>query len=70
MIVPEWIRIICYIGVACLPIWIDWAAKSWDTSARGLTMPILGSLLTGLTVFLARTRAAVPEIQPPQPPDE
>lgn len=57
MIIPEWSRLMLYIGVAVLPVWIDFFTKSTDYSLRGLAMPTLSSLLTAATVALARTRS-------------
>jgi len=58
MIIPEFIRLLLYIAVAVLPVWIDFFTKSTDYSLRGLMMPILSSILTAATVTLARTKSA------------
>lgn len=57
MIISEWTRLVLYILMGVLPVWIDFFTKSTDYSLRGLAMPILSSLLTAVTVTLARTHS-------------
>lgn len=59
-------RLSLYIAMSMLPIWIDFFKLSTDYSLRGLMMPILSSVLAGVTVTLARTKS--PEDPAPQPP--
>lgn len=61
MILPEWVRLLCYIAIAVLPVWIDFFTKSTDYTLRGLAMPTLSSLLTAFTVILARTKSSIPD---------
>lgn len=57
MTLPEWFRLLLYIAIGVLPVWIDFFTKSTDYSLRGLAMPVLSSLLTACTVALARTKS-------------
>lgn len=61
MIVPDWLRLACFIVVGVLPAWLDFFTKSTDYTLRGLAMPTLSSLLTGFTIFLARTKGHMPD---------
>lgn len=60
-------RLSLYIAMSAIPVWIDFFKLSTDFSFRGLMMPILSSLLAGVTVTLARTTSAG-EASPDQPP--
>lgn len=66
MIIPNWTRLLLYIGMAVLPVWIEFFTKSTDYTLRGLAMPALSSALAAITVTLARTTAKTPE----PPPDK
>lgn len=65
MILPEWSRLLLYVAIAVLPIWIDFFTKSTDYSLRGLAMPALSTLLTACTIILARTKSSIPDETPP-----
>lgn len=65
MIIPDIIRLLLYILMGVLPVWIDFFTKSTDYSLRGLAMPVLSSALTAVTITLARTTGETKE--PPQP---
>lgn len=69
MILPEWFRLCLYVFIAVIPMWLDWVLNKWDLSVRGLLIPILGSLLTGATVLLARTKSDESPPPPENPPD-
>lgn len=58
------LRLLLYIAVGIIPVWIDFFTKSTDYTLRGLMMPTLSSLLIACTVTLARTRSS--EIDPEQ----
>lgn len=55
MTFPPWARLILYIAMAILPVWIDFFKISTDYSLRGLAMPILTSINAAVIVALART---------------
>lgn len=67
MMLPETCRLLLYISVAVLPVWIDFFVKSTDYSLRGLMMPVLSSLLTAATVTLARTKSPSEPNSTPSP---
>lgn len=50
---PAYVKLLLYIAIAVLPIWIDFFKVSTDYSFRGLMMPILSSLLTAATIARA-----------------
>lgn len=64
MTLPAWARLILYIAMAILPVWIDFFKISTDYSLRGLAMPILTSINAAVIVTLART---APKEEQPQP---
>lgn len=68
MKIPSWGRLLLYIVMSMLPIWIDFFKLSTDYSLRGLMMPILSSLLAAVTVTLARTTSIGPADEPPKEP--
>lgn len=49
------LRLILYMAMAVLPVWIDFFKISTDYSLRGLAMPILTSVNAAVIVALART---------------
>lgn len=53
-------RLLLYNAMGVWPVWSDWAAKSMDTSFRGLIMPILSTLsvITAITLAKTSTRRA------------
>lgn len=64
-------RLILYIAMAILPVWIDFFKVSTDYSVRGLAMPILTSVNAAVIVTLAKTAptndiGAAPAPLPPQ----
>lgn len=48
-------RLVLYIFMSILPIWIDFFKISTDYSFRGLMMPVLTSLNAAVIVTLAKT---------------
>lgn len=64
MIIPDWARLLLYIGMAVFPVWIDFFTKSTDYSLRGLAMPVLTSLNAAVVVTLAKTASKTKEPQP------
>ena len=62
MILPAWVRLALYNLIACIPVWTEFFTNKVDYSLRGLTIPILGSIMSMATVTLARTRADQPEV--------
>lgn len=55
MTLSPWARLVLYICMAILPVWIDFFKISTDYSLRGLAMPILTSINAAVIVALART---------------
>ena len=51
---PLW-RLMLYITMAILPVWIDFFKVSTDYSFRGLMMPVLLSINSAVIVALAKT---------------
>lgn len=60
MFVSERTRLLLYILMAVLPVWIDFFTKSTDYSIRGLAMPILVSINQAVIVTLAKTALRSP----------
>lgn len=71
MKIPPWARLLLYMAMVALPVWIDFFKLSTDYSLRGLAMPVLSSLLAMVTVALARTTSTGPADEPKneQPPN-
>lgn len=65
MIIPDGYRLLLYIFMGVIPVWIDFFTKSTDYTLRGLAMPVLSSLLTAVTITLAKTSS---KTQPPTQP--
>lgn len=61
-------RLLLYIAMAILPVWIDFFKVSTDYSLRGLAMPILTSLNAAVVVMLAKTSPVVPSKKDETPP--
>lgn len=59
-------RLMLYIAMAILPVWIDFFKISTDYSLRGLAMPILASINAAVIVALARTAPRGPK-EPQKP---
>lgn len=55
MIISDLSRLLLYNLMGICPIWSDWAAKSMDTTFRGLFMPVLASISTITAITLAKT---------------
>jgi hypothetical protein len=57
VLVSERLRLSLYILMSILPVWQDFFTKSLDFTLRGLAMPIISSMMSAVTVMLARTTA-------------
>lgn len=51
-------RLLLYIGMSILPVWIDFFKVSTDYTFRGLMMPCLISVNAAIIVTLAKTAPA------------